>query len=59
MLPIQLLTKELNTLIKSKDKSIKSCVEGKIRIKLHTTHIRNLNPMIERYKTDIEKLKIK
>jgi len=57
MTPMQLLKIELDCYIKALKKSKESCINGKISIKLHTLHLRNLIPLIKQYKQAINKLK--
>jgi hypothetical protein len=57
MEPIDMLSRELKLLIRSKEKSIQSFKRGDIKSKLHRTHINNLNPLIDKYQEAINKLK--
>jgi hypothetical protein len=49
MKPLELLQQELDSLLRTRQKSSDALLEGKINIELHEQHIRNLTPMIEEY----------
>jgi hypothetical protein len=51
--PLNLLQTELDSLIRARDKSVKSFEKGEIDKATHTTHMENLTPMIEEYKYTI------
>lgn len=54
--PIQLLDKELYELEHNLEKSKEIFEKGSITLELHETHVKNLTPIIKKYKQAIQLL---